>query len=246
MADDQNNVNNEAMQQVMRLLGIGGGLGTAAGGAFGLFSKNKNPATGAMNTIGQIPGQTNQYYQPYMDAGKGALEDLQNQYKGLLGGTKQNELGANYKESPGYQFALKQALAASNNANAAGGMLGTPMNQQNNMETAQGLAAKDYNDYMQNQMGLYGSGLHGEEGLNTQGQTANSNYADVLGNALSQQAGYQYAGQAGQNAHKSNMLGNIFSGLGTAGGAFLGGPGGAAAGKGAMDWLTNFFGKGNQ
>ena len=239
MADDQNN---EFMQHMMQMMGIGGGLGTAAGGAFGLFNKNKNPGTVASNTIGQIPGQTKQYYQPYMDAGKGALGDLQNQYKDLLGGTKQNQLGESYKESPGYQFALKQALAASNNANAAGGMLGTPMNQQNNMEAAQGIASKDYGNYMQNQMGLYGQGLQGEQGLNTQGQTASSNYADTIGNALSQQAGYQYAGQAGQNQNKSNMLSNILSGLGTAGASYLGGPGGGAA----ASWLSNFFGKGNQ
>lgn len=242
MAAEANNANDEAMQYIHRLMGIGSGLGTAAGGVFGMFNKPKNPGTMASNTIGQIPGQTKQYYQPYMDAGKGALSDLQNQYKDLLGGTTQNKLGESYKESPGYQFALKQALAASNNANAAGGMLGTPMNQQNNMETAQGLASKDYNQYMQNQMGLYGSGLHGEEGLNTQGQQANSDYANTIANVLGQQGAYQYAGQDAQNKSKAGAWGNILSGLGTAGASYLGGPAGGAA----ASWLSNFFGKGNQ
>ena len=243
MADQKNN---EQYTNLMRMLGIGGGIGTAGAGLYGLFNGGKNPGTQASNLVGQIPGQTKQYYQPYMDAGKGALGDLQNQYKDLLSGGVQNNLGESYKESPGYKFALQQALAASNNSAAAGGMLGAPSSQQSNMEAAQGIASKDYNDYMQNQIGLYGGGLHGEEGLNNQGFEANKAYADTIGNSLSQQAGYNFAGQAGQNQQKSDALSNIFSGLGMAGGAFLGGPAGAAAGKTGMEWLTHFIGKGNQ
>lgn len=234
--------NNDQMQQIMSMLGIGGGLGTAAGGLFGLFNKGKNPADVANNYLNKIPGQTKPYYQPYMDAGKDAMGTLNGQYGDLLSGEKQNQLGANYKQSPGYQFALKQALEAANNASSAGGMLGSPMHQQQSMETAEGIASKDFNNYMQNQMGLYGAGLHGEEGLNTMGYNANKDYADLLGNNASQQAGYSYAGQAGKNQNQSNMLSNIFSGLGTAGASYLGGP----AGKGSMDWLSSFFGKGNQ
>jgi hypothetical protein len=197
--------------------GAAPGLAQTAGGLNTIFGKQpKNPGTVANNYISQIPGQTKPYYQPYMDAGKGALSDLQNQYKDLLSGNTQNQLGSNFKESPGYQYNLQQALGAGNNASAAGGMLGTPMHQEQNMGIAHGLASQDYNNYMQNQIGLYGSGLHGEEGLNNQGFEANKGYADTLGNALSQQGAYGFAGQTGQNQYKQQGMSDIFGGLGGA------------------------------
>lgn len=230
--------------QLMQMLGIGGGLGSAAGGAWNMFNPGKNPATAASNQIGTIPGQVKPYYQPYMDAGAGALKNLQGENTSLLSGNKQNELGASYKESPGYQFALKQALQAGNNASAAGGSLGTPMSSENAMNTAQGYAAKDYNDYMNRQQGLYNTGYAGTEGLNNQGYNANSDYANTLANTTAKQAEYGYEGQKGQNEGRSNAMNSIFSGLGMAGGSALGGPMGGAAGSGIMQLLSHLFGGG--
>lgn len=217
-------------QQLMQMMGIGGGLGTAAGGAYNLFGKGQpNPADAANKTIGQIPGQTQQYYDPYMQAGKGAMGDLQNRYKDLLGGNVQNQLGENYKQSPGYQFKLQQGLAAGNNAAAMGGALGTPMHQQQSMQLGNDIASQDYNDYLKNQMGLYGLGLGGEEGVNKMGFEANKGMADTVGNALSQQGAYQFAGQAGKNAANAQNSGNLFSGLGM-------------AASSAMPWFLKMFG----
>ncbi len=227
-------------QQLMQMMGMGGGLGTAAGGLWSMFNKPNDPTKGASNMVGQIPGQTLPYYQPYMDAGKGAMSDLQNQYKDLLSGDKQNQLGANFKEGPGYQYALKNALQAGTNASAAGGMLGTPMHQEQNMGIGEGLAGKEFQNYMQNQMGLYGTGLQGEQGLNQMGFDANKNYADQLANTMNQQAMYNFMGQQGQNQAKQQGMSNIFSGLGTAAGSFFGGPAGGAG----MDWLMKMFGGG--
>ena len=217
---------NEQMQQFMQMLGLGGGLGTAAGGFYNLFGGGgKNPADVANKTIGQIPGQTEQYYSPYMDAGKGALSNLQNQYKDLLGGNVQNQLGANYKESPGYQFKLKQGMMAGNNAAGAGGMLGTPMHQQEAMQLGNDIASQDYNDYLKNQMGLYGLGLGGNEGLNQMGYNASNEQANNVANTLGQQGAYNFMGQQGKNQLKQSGMGNIFSGLGMAAGSLI--PGGS-------------------
>jgi hypothetical protein len=212
------------MQEFLKSLGGAvPGLAQAGGGLFGLFNKPKNPADSANKYISQIPGQTQQYYQPYMDAGKGALSNLQNQYGDLLSGTTQNKLGESYKESPGYQFALKQALQGGNNAAAMGGNLGMPQHEQANMEYAQGLAAQDYDKYIQNQMGLYGQGLQGNQLLNQQGFDANKGMADTVGNALSQQGAYAYGGQAGMNQAKQKSWSDLFGGLGDAGASMLGG-----------------------
>lgn len=218
------------------LMQMFGGAGSAAGSFFG--GRGKNPADTANSYINQIPGKTQQYYQPYMDAGKGAMGDLQNQYKDLLSGNVQNKLGENFKESPGYQFKLQQAMNAGNAANAAGGSLGTPMHQQQNMQLANDIGGADYNDYIKNQMGLYGLGLGGEEGINKMGFDASGNYANTLANTLGQQAAYGYQGQNAMNQADARRNSGIFSGLGMAAGGLFGGPAGAAFGK----WFGNQFG----
>ena len=204
------------LNALIKSMGIGSGLGQAAGGLAGMFGRGqKNPADAANKYFNQIPGQTKQYYQPYMEAGKGAMSDLQNQYKDLLGGGVYDKLGAGYKESPGYQFKLKQALGAGGNAAAMGGMLGTPQHQEQAMDTANGLASQDFNDYLGKQMGLYGLGLQGTQGLNQMGYNANSDYGSMLANLLGQQGQYAYAGQAGKNQQGSQNMNNIFGGIST-------------------------------
>lgn len=232
-------MNDDAMRQIMQMFGIGGGLGTAAGGLFSLFNKPKNPATGANNIVGQIPGKTQPYYQPYMDAGKTALGNLQGENASLLNGTKQNELGAGYKESPGYKYALQQALQAGQNASSAGGMLGTPQHQEGNMDAASGLASRDFGDYMNRQMGLYGQGYTGSQDINHQGYNANNEMANTQANVLGQQGAYNFMGQQGQNQAKQQGLSNIFSGLGMAGGSALGG-----GNTQIMELLSKLFGGG--
>jgi len=94
----------------------------------GLFGGKgyKNPADSANKYIDQIPGQTSQYFQPYINAGQNALPQLQGQYNDLLNnpGGKLNQMGGQFQQSPGFQFALQQALQGSGHAAAAGGMAG--------------------------------------------------------------------------------------------------------------------------
>lgn len=198
------------------------GAAQAAGGFAGLFGKGqKNPADAANQYISKIPGQTQQYYQPYMEAGKGSMSELQNQYKNLLSGDVQNKLGESYQQSPGYKFALEEALQSANNAAAAGGMLGIPAHEQQNMAIAKALASQDYDKYLQNQMGLYEMGIQGNQGLNQMGYNANTDYATNIANALAQQAAYAFMGQQGKNQAKQQSLGDIFGGIGGAAASFV-------------------------
>ncbi len=221
-------------------LGIGGGLGVAAGGAYNVFgNKGKSPGKSANEVLDQIPGQTKPYYQPYMDAGADALGTIKGQYGDLLSGDKQNQLGANYKESPGYKYLLQTALQGTNNAAAAGGMLGTPQHAEQNAATAEGIASQDYNNYINNQIGLYGKGLGGEEHLNDQGFDANKSYSDQLAQITAQKSKNIFSDEETNQANKAGGLSDIFSGLGTAGASYLGGPAGGAAFKFLHD---KFFG----
>ena len=48
-----------------------------------MFS-GKNPADSAMPYLNQIPGQTQQYQQPWYEAGKSQIPGLQDQYSQLM------------------------------------------------------------------------------------------------------------------------------------------------------------------
>lgn len=201
-------------QQLQQMLGRGAGAGALGAGIGGLFGSNKNPADKANQYINQIPGQTNQYYQPYNEAGQSQLPGLQEQYgKGMNDpGGLLNSIGANYKQSPGFQYAMKQALMGSGNAAAAGGMAGSPQHEQENMGIASGLASQDYNNWLGQATGLYGNALTGAQGMANQGQSAANSQAEQIAQALAQQGNYAYEGQASKNA--SNPWGNILGGAG--------------------------------
>lgn len=145
--------------------------------------------------------------QQYMGSNPaGAAMPYLDQIKGeYLSPEAYNTIASQYKQSPGYQFRLKQAMLAGNNAAGAGGMLGSGQHQFENMSTAEGLANQDYNNWWQQRMGLN----------------------QDLGSVLGQKAQYGFAGQAGQNQLQAqqqkqqqdfmNQLLSLFGGLGTAG-----------------------------
>ena len=200
--------------QIQQMMGKSAGIGGIASGIGGLIGGNKNPADAANQYINKIPGQTGQYLDPYNQAGKDQLSGLTEQYgKGMNDpGGLLNDIGSSYKQSPGFQFALQQALMGSGNAAAAGGMAGSPQHEQENMGIASGMASKDYNDWLSQATGLYGNALTGSQGMANQGQGAATSQADMIAQALSQQGAYGYNGQAAQN--NSSPWGSLIGGLG--------------------------------
>lgn len=208
---------------------FGGGASALKGitGLFGHHNRN-NPANAATKELNKIPGQVKPYYDPYINAGKDSLAKLQEQY-GMLSndpGKRFAELGAGYKESPGYQATLRQALSGANNAAAlgGGGGLGTYGHQQLAAGAAGDVANKDYEQYINHVLGLYGTGLEGEGNLNQQGYNASTGYGDILGNIGGQKANYAAAGQDWKNQGRQQDWSNIFSGLGQAGSGYFMGP----------------------
>jgi hypothetical protein len=182
------------------------------------FGKKRNPAEEANQYIKQIPGAVKQYYQPYMEAGQRQLPGLEEQYGQLMNnpGQRFNEIGSSFQQSPGFQFALNQALDAANRSAAAGGMAGTPSSQQNAMQLATQLGLQDYYNYMGGATDLYKMGLGGGHQLYSQGQQASSSMADQVAQALAQQGAYQYGGAQEYNQGRYGMAPQIL-------GAFAGG-----------------------
>lgn len=177
-----------------------------------------NPASHAMGYLNQIPGYLNQYLSPYINAGQNALPILQNQYSQLMNPNFINQFGQGFQQSPGFNFQVNQATNAANRTAAAGGMLGSPEEQQNLATTVSGLANQDYYNWLQHAMGAYGTGLSGEQNLYNTGFNASNNLSDSLASALMSQANLSYAGQANQN----QMFGGLIGGLMGLGGDALG------------------------
>lgn len=200
-----------------------------------LFSGGKNPADAANQYIGQIPGAASPYLNPYSQAGIGSLPGLQDIYKKLLGnpGDFMNQIGNSYKESPGLKNQIAQAMQGAGHAAASGGMAGSPAHEQENMQLASDLSSKDYNNWMQNALGMFGSGLSGQQGMAGMGMQAGTHMSDLISQALAQQGANAYQGQAGQNQNQNSLWSNIFGGLGAFPGIF-------------KDWQSLFNGGGKQ
>lgn len=183
----------------------------------GIFSTPPNAADNAMPYFNQAISQLPSYFQPYINAGQQALPQLQQQYGQLINnpGSVMNGIGSDFHQSPGYQFQTSQAEGAANRAAAAGGMLGSPMQQQNIAGTINGMANQDYYNYLNHGMNLYGMGLQGLGQQAQMGYGASSNLGEDMTTALMSQGQLAYSGQANQNQGRFGMLG---SAMGAAGG----------------------------
>ena len=141
-----------------------GGISSLASGIYNLFG-SKNPSDSAQKYLNQIPQTLQKYSQPYINAGNEALPQLQQQYSSLLGDPSAflQNLASSYQASPGYEWQLNQALQGANQAAAAGGLSGTPQSQQIGSDIAQQMANKDFYNYLSELMGVYRTGLQGQQ-----------------------------------------------------------------------------------
>ena len=137
-----------------------GAIGLGGAGLLKSFNNDKpqfnNPAEAAKPFLDQIPGTLSPYFKPYIDQGNAVNPILKNQYNSMTAnpGNFLTTLSQGYKESPGYQFKLHQALSAANNAAAAGGMLGSAAHQFENEQIGEGLASQDYEGWLNHILSL--------------------------------------------------------------------------------------------
>lgn len=193
------------------------GLGSALGQGLGLLFDNwKNPYDKSQQQLGEIPGKIAPYYDPYINAGRGSIPQLQTQYGNLLNnpGGQLNKIGEGYQQSPGLQFAIKQALQGANHAAAAGGMAGSPQHEFQNMDIASNLANRDYDTWLSHVMGLYGRGLGGEENLYSGGMNMSADLGKQISDLMQKQSDLSYGQQEAQNQHGSGGWGAFAGSLG--------------------------------
>lgn len=192
---------------------LGSGIGDLLG-AWNLSQQNYiNPSGAAMPYLNQIGPMAQGYLNPYMQAGQGAMGQLQGQYGQLINnpGQRLNQIGQNFQQSPGFQFQVNQATNAANRAAAAGGMLGSPQEQQQLASNVNGLANQDYYNWLGNAQNMYSQGLQGLQGINQMGYGATNNLTDILASALQSQGSSAYAGAQGQNQFNQGQSGGIAS-----------------------------------
>jgi hypothetical protein len=175
---------------------------------FGTGEKYRNPSDVAMGYTNQIPDILKKYYGPYAEAGQNALPSLSSEYSKLMSnpGELMSRLGAGYQQSPGFQTALKESLQGANQAAAAGGMAGTPLAQRYGADIAQQMSMRDFQDYLQQALGLYGSGLSGQQHMYDVGSGAAGNLADSLSQHLWGQGGLAFGGQNIRNQRSQGMF----------------------------------------
>lgn len=226
-------------------------------GLFGAFDDQPNPANSAMPYYDQIPGMLGGYFNPYIQAGANARTALQGQYGADLGlgnnlrsaygsmmnnpGALMGKIGAGFKQSPGYQFQVNQALGAANRAAAAGGMEGTPEEQQNIAGVTNNLANQDYYNYLNHglniynqglsgKQGLYNQGIQGDQGLNNMGWDASRGLGEDIAQAIMSQGNLAYNGQVNQNTAEAGKWPMLAGMVGTAFGAGMDGGYGGGGG----------------
>jgi len=200
----------------------GSGVGSAIGGLLGdMFGGGKSPMSAANPYLSQEAGDISKYMDPYEEAGKGALGNLGNIYGEMMGspGEFLNKIGQHYHQSPGFQFAMHQALMGAANTAAAGGMGGSPLAQQQNAMIAEQMANKNYYQWMGQATGMLGKGLQGEMGLAGLGMQGATNMSNVLANQLQEQAAMAYHQQAAKNKASGAVWGDVGSLVGSAAGA---------------------------
>lgn len=196
--------------------GVGGGLGALLASKFGSYT---NPAKKAGSYLDEIPGIEQFYMSPFYGTGKESMLSANQQFKKLLAdpGGFLNEMGKGYQKSPGFDFAMKEALSGAGHAAAAGGMAGSPQHEEQNMGIATELGNKDYNDWLSKALGLYGTGLQGETGMGQMGFDAAKELADSINASRMQKAQLEYVGQNAQNQRNGGMWGAAGNALGQIG-----------------------------
>lgn len=193
---------------------ITAGLGLATS----LFNANRdrNRARDEEQRMSRIADIGRQTYTPYINRGNQSQELASGAYSQMLNDPSSfvEQIMASYQPSKGYDFRKKNAMNAARNSAAAGGFSGTYNDQAQQSELADGLLSQDMQQYLQNILGVHGTGLAGHQNVANMGYNAAGSLADYTGNAYGAQA----------QMRRSNNMQRMQSNHGNAGlfGGFVG------------------------
>ena len=165
-----------------------------------------------------ITGYTQQaigYGDPYRQAGQQALGAYEGTL-GLQGGSGQQQALDRFKASPGYQYAVQQAMQGAQRGEAARGLGGSGAEQAELQRRAQGLASQEYGQYQDRLGSLAGMGQQSASQAAQLAYGAGGELSNLgLGYAGQQSGLYDEMGQSAAEARmaKSSALGETIGTL---------------------------------
>lgn len=159
----------------------------------GQLPRGMTLGSGANPFIQKAMNETNQAVQPYAQfANKGSA--ISQQYDQMMNDPVANlqNIRNQYQQTPGHKKALEDSIRMANNAAVAGGMLGSPLHQDNVMESAAAVNDKYERQWVDRILNRQQFGTQGNQGLfdnsmkarmyandiNAQGNSSMGNYAE--------------------------------------------------------------------
>lgn len=167
---------------------IGGSL-IASSGAKSAAKTAANADTYAADLQNQQYQQTREDYAPWRAAGGSAVTQQAN-LLGLNGADTQNNAFSQFREDPGYQYAVNQAIQGVDRSAAARGLVTSGATIKAIQDRAYNLADQGYSNYFNRLAGVAGTGQTATGSTASAGQSAAAN----AGNAIIQGGNAQASG----------------------------------------------------
>ena len=209
-------------------------------GGTALFNtfKGSRDASKTNKQMGQIQQYGQQAYNPFIQQGQQANQQLSPQYQQMAQNPtgQYNDIMSQYQPSQGYQYQKDKLNQYAHNTAASGGYAGTGGDVQDRSELFNGLMGKDMQQFLENIFKIQGSGMQGLEGQQQRGYESAGNLADYMGAAQGQKGLFNMISQNNNQANRSDAS-SILAGL-------IGGKGGGEGGLG--DIFGSIFGGGKQ
>lgn len=184
----------------------------------------RDPAKDANRYLDKIPGVGHDAYDPFINQGKEAGGILKDQYGRMLDPTKfMDDIMSKYKMSEGATYKRDLLGKGIGNTAASGGFSGTPEHQREYGQMANDVMSGDMQEYLQNALGIHGTGLSGEKDFYDKGFQASGSLADLLAGVLGSKSGLAFQSGTQKNANESALMQALMKALSTgAGGGMFG------------------------
>lgn len=158
-------------------------------------SAQQNAAQGSMDWIKEVYGNSQANFAPYLQGGQQGLAAL---------------MGNQYEQSPGYQYLKDEMVSGIDASAAARGQLYSGGHSLDLARHVNGLAAQDYNNWWNRQMGLAGLGAQSATALGGIGSGTFNGVQSAYG-SMADAAGQKAGANAGAVSGIGNILGNYFA-----------------------------------
>lgn len=153
-----------------------------------------------------------------------------------------DELMKHYQQSDSYKAKLADLTNRGRSTAAAGGMVGTASDQENQMRIASALMDEDVQNWMKNVLGIQHEGREGEKDIYDKGYQSSIDKANKYASITGGQASKYEQEQRDRSSQRDALIKSLFSGLGGVIGS-VGGPIGTAIGTNLGERATAWMNK---